>query len=146
MGCGPPSSDRVVQKIQGGSSPTMISEWGVTPLLQQGGSSPTMISEWGVTPLLQQGGLKNTRWFISHYDIRMGCDAVPPFATGLFKVVHLRKKSPPQQQAQQQQQLGSLHDLSAFGRRKIGGKFKSVQKFTEHPVLPPPPPIKPQVS
>ncbi len=28
----------------------MISEWGVIPLVQQGGSSPTMISEWSVTP------------------------------------------------------------------------------------------------
>ena len=43
-----------------GSSPTMISVWGVTPLLQQGGSkiqggsSPTMISEWGVTPSIQR--------------------------------------------------------------------------------------------
>ena len=57
MTCG-----RALQKEQGGSSPTMISEWGVTPLLQQGGSkiqggsSPTLISDWGVTPLLQQGG------------------------------------------------------------------------------------------
>ncbi len=44
----------------------MISEWGVTPFpnrvvqIIQGGSSPTMISEWGVTPLPQQGGSKNT--------------------------------------------------------------------------------------
>ncbi len=30
-GVGPPFSNRVVQKLQGGSSPTMISEWGVTP-------------------------------------------------------------------------------------------------------------------
>ena len=51
MTCG-----RALQKEQGGSSLTVISEWGVTPLLQQGGSkiqggsSPTMISEWGVTP------------------------------------------------------------------------------------------------
>ncbi len=50
---------KYVKKIQGGSSPTMISEWGVTtpPLWNrmvqkiQGGSSPTLISEWGVTPL-----------------------------------------------------------------------------------------------
>ncbi len=48
----------MVQKIQGGSSPTMISEWGVTKpppcnrVVQklQDGSTPTMISEWGVTP------------------------------------------------------------------------------------------------
>ena len=46
-------------KIQGGSSPTVISEWGVPPsLLQPGGSKiqggpfPTMISEWGMTPSL----------------------------------------------------------------------------------------------
>ncbi len=37
----------------------------------QGGSSPTMISERGVNPLLQQNGSK-TWWFISHYDFRMG--------------------------------------------------------------------------
>ncbi len=43
--------------------------------------------------LLQQGG-KNTRWFISHYDFRMGV-------------------TPPQQQ-QQQQPRGSLHNLSAL--------------------------------
>ncbi len=29
----------------------------------------------GIT--LQQGSSKNTRWFVSHYDFRMGCD--PPF-------------------------------------------------------------------
>ncbi len=80
-----------------------------------------MISEWGVTPLSATGWFKNTRWRISHYDFRMGCDP-PPFGN---RVVHLRKKFPPQQQQQQQQQqqpqqqqqLGSLHDLSAFGRR-----------------------------
>ncbi len=57
----------------------MISEWGVTPFPNrvvqklQGDSSPIMISEWGMTPLLQQGGSKITRWFISqYYDFRMG--------------------------------------------------------------------------
>ncbi len=39
MRCDPPSQNRVVQKIQGGSSPTMISERGVTPLPQQGDSA-----------------------------------------------------------------------------------------------------------
>ncbi len=59
MTCG-----RALQKEQGGSSPTMISEWGVTPLLQQGGSkiqggsSPTLISDWGVTPPSPTGRLK----------------------------------------------------------------------------------------
>ncbi len=33
-----------------------------------------MILEWNVTTLPQQGGSKNTRWFISHYDFRMGGD------------------------------------------------------------------------
>ncbi len=48
-----------ITKRTGGSS-----EWGVTPLLQQGGSkiqggsSPTMISECGVTPLLGKPFLK----------------------------------------------------------------------------------------
>ncbi len=44
----------------------------------------TMIFEWGVTPLLQQGGSKNTRWFISHYDFRIGCEP-PPSVTVWFK-------------------------------------------------------------
>ncbi len=85
-------------KIQGGSSPTMISEWGVTPLLQQGdakiqgGSTPTMISEWGVTPLSATEWFKNTRWCISHYDFRMGCDPPPLSATGWFI---LEKSFPP---------------------------------------------------
>ncbi len=65
-------------------------EWGVTIPFQRGGPSRTMISEWGVSPLPQKGGSKNTRWFISHYDFRMGCD--PPSPTGWFqkyKVFHL---------------------------------------------------------
>ncbi len=33
-----------------------------------------MISEWDVPLFLQQGGSNITRWFISHYDFRMGCD------------------------------------------------------------------------
>ncbi len=52
---------------------------------KQGGSSPTMISEWGVTPHL-------TGWLI------------------LEKMF----------QQHEQQQLGSLHDLSAYGRRQQG--------------------------
>ncbi len=37
-----------------------------------------MISEWGVTlPSLCNRVVKNTRWFISHYDFRMGCDHSP---------------------------------------------------------------------
>ncbi len=37
-----------------------------------------MISEWGMNPPSPTGWLKNTRWFISHYDFEMGCDP-PPF-------------------------------------------------------------------
>ena len=68
MWCDPPFRNRVVQKIHGGSSSTMISEWGVTP------------------PLLQQGGSKNTWWFISLYDFRMGCD--PPFCNSVVQKIH----------------------------------------------------------
>ncbi len=86
-GVWPPFCNNVVQKIQGCSSPIIISEWGVTPLLQQRGS-------------------KNTRWFISHYDFRMGCD--PP----LLQQGSSNKKGlffhDPQQQ--QQHKLGSLLD------------------------------------
>ena len=69
------------KKLQGGSSLSMISQWGVTPFCDRmvkkirGGSSLTMILEWGVTPPSATGWLK-TRWFISHYDFGMGCD--PP--------------------------------------------------------------------
>ena len=38
-GVSPPFCNRVVQKLQDGSSPTMISEWGMIPFWQQGGSS-----------------------------------------------------------------------------------------------------------
>ncbi len=71
-----------------------------------------MISEWGVTPPPFCNRVVQKRWLISHYDFGMKRD--PPF-------FYLGKKFPPQQQQQQQQpqqqQLGSLHDLSAFGRR-----------------------------
>ncbi len=59
-GVWPPFPNRVVAKIQGGSSHTMISEWGVTPPPPsstgwfqkiKGGLFPTMISEWRGTPL-----------------------------------------------------------------------------------------------
>ncbi len=33
----------------------------------------------------EQGGSKNTRWFISHYDFRMGCDT-PPLQQGGSKI------------------------------------------------------------
>ena len=62
MTCG-----RALQKDQGRLSFTMISEWGVTP------------------PPLLQGDSKNTRWLISHYDFRMGCEPPPHSTTGWFK-------------------------------------------------------------
>ena len=76
IGCDPRLQDDTF-KIQSGSSPTMILEWGVTPpprgcLKIQSGSSPTMLSEWGVTSA-PTWCLRNTKWFISHYDFRMGC-------------------------------------------------------------------------
>ncbi len=61
----PPPFDRVT-KIQSGSSPTMISGWRGTPLWQ---------------------GDKNTVWFISHYDFRIGCDPLTGWQK--YKVVHL---------------------------------------------------------
>ncbi len=53
-----------------------------------------MISEWGVThtPPSATEWFENTKWFISHYDFRMGCDTHTSSATELFKkykVVHL---------------------------------------------------------
>ena len=38
----------------------------------------------GIANKTQQGGL-NTRWFMSHYDFRLGCD--PPSATWWFKKI-----------------------------------------------------------
>ncbi len=40
-----------------------------------------MISEWGVTPFLNRVD-KNTRWFISHYDFKMGCESHPHMGKG----------------------------------------------------------------
>ncbi len=47
----------------------------------------------GIENKTQQGGL-NTRWFMSHYDFRLGCD--PPSATWWFKNTRwfICKKSP----------------------------------------------------
>ncbi len=69
-----------------GCDPPSATGW----LKIQGGSSPTVISELVVTPLLQQGGSKNTRWFMSHYDFKIGCG--PLSASGWlkkYKVVYL---------------------------------------------------------
>ena len=69
-----------------GCDPSSATGW----LKIQGGSSPTVISELVVTPLLQQGGSKNTRWFMSHYDFKIGCG--PLSASGWlkkYKVVYL---------------------------------------------------------
>ncbi len=87
-----------VAQIQGGSCHTNNSEWGAIPI-----------------PLLLQGGSKNTRWFISHYDFRMGCDTPPPPLLqqgGSNKSLFLHD---PQQQ---QHKLRSLLDLSATAAGK----------------------------
>ncbi len=75
-----------------------------------------MISEWDVPLFQQQGGSNITRWFVSHYDFRTGCDPLLQQGGTNKKDFH--------DDPQQQREPGSLLDLSA----NAAGKNISMQE------------------
>ncbi len=94
----------LVTQKQGGSSLTMILEWGVTlPFLKQGGHTPF----WNHSERWATNILPGPKIGFPHYDFRMGCDPPPK---SLFH-------EHPQQQ-QQQEKIWPLLYLTAYAAGK----------------------------